>query len=63
MLEEIYKLLGYEDVFTIKSKEVKEHSLSKAHNHLMRVLLRCKELGIISSINEDKIDEIENEDR
>ena len=28
MLEEIYKLLGYEDVFTIKSKEVKEYSLS-----------------------------------
>ena len=28
MLEEIYKLLGYEDVFTINSKEVKEYSLS-----------------------------------
>lgn len=60
MLEEIYALIGYDDVFGIKHKEVREYAVSKAHNHLMSILMRCKELGIISKINEDKLDEIED---
>lgn len=60
MLEEIYALIGYDDVFGIKHKEVREYTVSKAHNRLMSILMRCKELGIISKINEDKLDEIED---
>ena len=62
MLEEIYKLLGYEDVFSIKSKEVRDYTVSKAHNHLMSILLRCRDLGIVTKVNEDRLDEIESED-
>lgn len=61
MLEEIYAMLGYEDIFTIKAKEVKEFAIGKAHNHLMSILLRCRELGIVTNVNEDVIDKIENE--
>lgn len=61
MLEKIYELLGHKDIFSIKSEGVREFAVGKAHNHLMRILLRCKELGIISEINEDLLDKIESE--
>lgn len=62
MLEEIYRLLGYEDIFSIKSEKIRTYAVDKAHNHLMRVLLKCKDLGIVTEVNEDKIDEIESEE-
>lgn len=58
MLEEIYTMLGYENIFDNKNIE----KLQKAHNAFMSFLLICQNLGIISSINEAKIDEIENSD-
>lgn len=59
-LEEIYLLLGYENMFSIKSEDVKNYSLKKAHNTLLDILSKCQDLEIITSINEERLNQIEN---
>lgn len=57
MLEDIYKMLGFDD--TVFDTETKT---DKAHTKLMELLGMCKQLGIIRSIDEDMLDRIESED-
>lgn len=59
-LEEIYLLLGYEEMFSIKSEDVKNYSLEKAHNTLLDILSKCQDLEIIPSINEEILNQIES---
>lgn len=58
MLEDIYKMLGFDD--TVFDTEMKT---DKAHTKLMELLGMCKQLGIIRGIiDEDMLDRIESED-
>ena len=57
MLEDIYKMLGFDD--TVFDTETKT---DKAHTKLMELLGMCKQLGIIRGIDEDMLDRIESED-
>lgn len=59
-LENIYTILGYEDIFSIKNKKARVFEIAKAHVKLLDLLFRCRDLGIISSVNEDKLNEIED---
>lgn len=57
MLEDIYKMLGFDDtVFDTEEKT------DKAHTKLMELLGMCEQLGIIGKIDEDMLDRIESED-
>lgn len=57
MLENIYKMLGFDDaVFDTLEKT------DKAHKKLMELLDMCEQLGIIGKIDEDMLDRIESED-
>lgn len=57
MLENIYKMIGFDDtVFDTPEKT------DKAHIKLMELLNMCKQLGIIGKIDEDMLDRIESED-
>lgn len=57
MLENIYKMLGFDD--TVFDTETET---DKAHTKLMELLDMCEKLGIIGKINEDMLDRIESED-
>lgn len=57
MLENIYKMLGFDD--TVFDTETET---DKAHTKLMKLLDMCEQLGIIGKINEDMLDRIESED-
>ena len=57
MLEEIYKMLGYDD--TVFDTEGKAY---EAHQKLIGLLSMCEDLGIVSKVNEDNLDRIENSD-
>lgn len=57
MLEDIYKMLGFDDtVFDTEEKT------DKAHTKLMQLLGMCEQLGIIKNIDEDMLDRIERDD-
>lgn len=62
MLEYVYGLIGYENCFDIKADNIRKYIVGQAHMKLMDILTQCKSLGIIDSINEDKLDEIEDLD-
>lgn len=57
MLEDIYKMLGFDD--TVFDTETET---DKAHTKLMELLAMCEQLGIIGKIDEDMLDRIESED-
>ena len=57
MLEDIYKMLGFDD--TVFDTETKT---DKAHTKLMKLLDMCERLGIIGIVDEDMLDRIESED-
>lgn len=57
MLEEIYKMLGYDNsVFDTTEKT------AEAHWKLIELLGMCEDLGIVDKVNEDNLDRIENSD-
>lgn len=57
MLENIYKMLGFDDtVFDTPEKT------DKAHTKLMELLDMCEQLGIVGIVDEDMLDKIESED-
>jgi hypothetical protein len=57
MLEDIYKMLGFDD--TVFDTETKT---DKAHTKLMELLDMCEQLGIVGIVDEDMLDRIESED-
>lgn len=57
MLENIYKMLGFDDTVFDTPKKT-----DKAHTKLMELLDMCEQLGIIGKIDEDMLDRIESED-
>ena len=57
MLENIYKMLGFDD--TVFDTETET---DKAHTKLMELLDMCEQLGIVGIVDEDMLDRIENED-
>lgn len=57
MLEDIYKMLGFDD--TVFDTETKT---DKAHTKLMELLDMCEQLGIVGIVDEDILDRIESED-
>lgn len=57
MLENIYKMLGFDD--TVFDTETET---DKAHTKLMELLDMCEQLGIVGIVDEDMLDRIESED-
>lgn len=57
MLEDIYKMLGFDD--TVFDTETKT---DKAHTKLMKLLGMCEQLGIVGIVDEDMLNRIESED-